>query len=631
MDVRETFIGLRTVWRARDAAGDDMRFFLASLSIPRLLQLLCASFAVGAIALAGFAVSWQWSAMRQDRISELRALTEMVHTLAEKHRQDALAGRMTEAEAKARTIADAIAMRHGHNDYITITSGEGMSIAHPIPSNIGVNLAASPDSHGFYFLKDVMPRAKRDGVAVVEYYFPRASGGEALRKLGVYNFFEEWDWYIGAGLYTDDLEAAGLQSALRFFGVCAGLLVLLSGFAVLVVRAIKRPLLELRANLSDLASGKLEIDIPLANRRHEIGDIGRAVKVLQQTALDKQRTEAALAAERQRQADEAHEAAESAQATVAQQYVAVEGIGDALARLSEGDLTCQIETEFAPAYERLRTDFNAAVGHLQSAMQEIMTHSQAIGQGTGEIASAADDLARRTEQQAASLEQTAAALGEITATVRQTASGSNHAQQVVATTKSEAEQSAKVMQQAVTAMGAIESSARKIGQIIGVIDEIAFQTNLLALNAGVEAARAGEAGRGFAVVATEVRALAQRAAEAAKEIKVLVTTSMQQVEQGVRLVGETGTALGAIQSGVDEINGAIREIAASAAEQANGLAEVNTAVNQMDQMTQQNAAMVEQNTAATHSLSQETNALNTAMARFRIERAPTSRHGRKAA
>jgi methyl-accepting chemotaxis protein len=378
--------------------------------------------------------------------------------------------------------------------------------------------------------------------------------------------------------------------------------------------------LELRANLGDLARGKLDIDIPLAKRAHEIGEIARAVKVLQQASLDKQRTEAALAAERQRQVDAEHEAAEAARATVAEQHVAVEGIGDALARLSEGDLTCEIENEFAPAYERLRTDFNVAVRHLQATVQDIMTHSQAIGQGTGEIASAADDLARRTEQQAASLEQTAVALGEVTTTVRQTAAGSSRAQLVVATTKAEAEQSAKIMQQAVAAMGAIEGSARKIGQIISVIDEIAFQTNLLALNAGVEAARAGEAGRGFAVVATEVRALAQRAAEAAKEIKLLVTTSMQQVEQGVRLVGETGTALGVIQSGVAEINVAISEIAASAAEQANGLAEVNTAVNQMDQMTQQNAAMVEQNTAATHSLSHETEALNTAMARFRIAR-----------
>jgi methyl-accepting chemotaxis protein len=168
-------------------------------------------------------------------------------------------------------------------------------------------------------------------------------------------------------------------------------------------------------------------------------------------------------------------------------------------------------------------------------------------------------------------------------------------------------------------MGEIETSARKIGQIIGVIDEIAFQTNLLALNAGVEAARAGEAGRGFAVVAQEVRALAQRAADAAKEIKVLVSTSMQQVERGVRLVGETGAALRRIQTGIAEINQAVAEIAASAREQAMGLAEVNTAVNQMDQTTQQNAAMVEQSTAATHSLATETAELNRAVGRFRVE------------
>ncbi len=602
-----------------------MRSFLGSLSIPRLLQVLCGSFAIGALALAGFAISWQWEAMKQGRIDQSIAINQTVVGLAKANLQEVVAGHITVDEAKARTIAEVSAMRYGRSDYVSILSGQGVTIYHPVKSEIGKNMTASPDSTGFYFFPDVAPRAKRDGAAPVELHFPRPGGTDSLKKLSVFTYFEPWDWYISTGDYIDDMEAVAWQSAVRFFSVCAGLLVLLGGLAMLIVGAIQRPLLELRANLGDLAAGKLDIDIPLANRRHEIGDIGRAVKVLQRASLDKQHTEAALALERQRQAETDHEAAEAAQATVAQQYVAVEGIGDALARLSEGDLTCEIENEFAPAYERLRTDFNAAIRTLQATVQDIMMHSQAIGQGTGEIASAADDLARRTEQQAASLEQTAAALGEITTTVRQTAAGSSRTQQVVASTKAEAEQSAQIMQQAVAAMGAIEGSARKIGQIIGVIDEIAFQTNLLALNAGVEAARAGEAGRGFAVVATEVRALAQRAAEAAKEIKVLVTTSMQQVEQGVRLVGETGTALGAIQSGVAEINAAISEIAASAAEQANGLAEVNTAVNQMDQMTQQNAAMVEQNTAATHSLSHETQALNAAMARFRIARTPSSR------
>jgi len=241
-----------------------------------------------------------------------------------------------------------------------------------------------------------------------------------------------------------------------------------------------------------------------------------------------------------------------------------------------------------------------------------------IRSGTSEITQAADDLSRRTEQQAASLEQTAAALDEITATVRRTAEGSKHALAVVSKTKTDAEQSGEVVRQAVAAMGGIEKSSQQIGQIIGVIDEIAFQTNLLALNAGVEAARAGDAGRGFAVVASEVRALAQRSAEAAKEIKALISASAQQVGSGVKFVGETGEALSRIVAQVAEINSAVGEIASAAQEQATGLAEVNTAVNQMDQVTQQNAAMVEQSTAASHALAGEAEELARLTGRFQL-------------
>ncbi|MDE1906832.1 MAG: methyl-accepting chemotaxis protein, partial [Rhodospirillales bacterium] len=238
--------------------------------------------------------------------------------------------------------------------------------------------------------------------------------------------------------------------------------------------------------------------------------------------------------------------------------------------------------------------------------------------GTGEIAAAADDLSRRTEQQAASLEETAAALDEITATVRRTAEGASHAHEVVTSAQTDAERSGVVVRDAVAAMSGIETSSQQISNIIGVIDEIAFQTNLLALNAGVEAARAGDAGRGFAVVASEVRALAQRSADAAKEIKSLISASTRQVISGVDLVGQTGTALARIVSQIGEISGVVRQIAASAQEQATGLHEVNAAVNQMDQVTQQNAAMVEQSTAACHSLAQETEKLATLTARFQI-------------
>ncbi|MET3663889.1 methyl-accepting chemotaxis protein [Caulobacter sp. 1776] len=390
------------------------------------------------------------------------------------------------------------------------------------------------------------------------------------------------------------------------------------GGGLLLSSSIAKPVAAMTAAMRRLASGDNAIEVPAVDRADEVGQMAAAVVHFKEAAIAKIQIE--QDAERTRTAAERDRAAndDERRATAAEQAQVVEALASSLSRLAEGDLTCRIEAPFAGRYQQLRDDFNKAVLKLEDAMKAIVSATGGVNAGADEIASASDNLSRRTEQQAASLEETAAALDEITATVRKTASGAKEASQVVATARSDAERSGRIVGQAVAAMTEIETSSSQVSQIIGVIDEIAFQTNLLALNAGVEAARAGEAGRGFAVVAQEVRALAQRSADAAKEIKTLISTSTQQVEAGVDLVGQTGEALSRIVEQVASIDALMKEISASTTEQATGLNEVNSAVNQMDQVVQQNAAMVEEATAATHSLKNEAGNLAELVSRFRV-------------
>ena len=353
-------------------------------------------------------------------------------------------------------------------------------------------------------------------------------------------------------------------------------------------------------------------------RRDEVGAMARSVQVFRDAAKEKERLEEAAAATAHLVEAERERGEAAREAAAASQALVVESVADGLERLSKGDLLYRLNVNFAPEYEKLRMDFNQAMETLEKTIQGISANTQGVRAGAGEITRSSDDLARRTERQAASLEETAAALDEINVTVGKTAQGANEARDVVNTAKSDAERSGAVVRETVTAMQEIETSSKQISNIIGVIDEIAFQTNLLALNAGVEAARAGDAGRGFAVVATEVRALAQRSADAAKEIKTLISASGTQVEAGVRLVGETGKALTRIVEQVNKLSELVGNIACSAQEQATGLGQVNTAVNQMDQVTQQNAAMVEEATAASHALAAEAEELSRLVSQFRV-------------
>ncbi len=383
-------------------------------------------------------------------------------------------------------------------------------------------------------------------------------------------------------------------------------------------RKIAAPLLGLSAAMEELASGSVSVEVAGAQRRDEVGAMARSVQVFKDNALALRTAEAAQQRASAETEAERVRNQQTADAAAREQAFVMEHIATGLTKLAEGDLTYRVDTQFPPAYQRLQSDFNGAITQMEEAMRTIVHAANSIGSGSDEIASAADDLSRRSEQQAASLEETAAALDEITATVKRSSAGAVEASRVVTSTRADAERSSVVVRGAVEAMNQIEKSSQSISQIIGVIDEIAFQTNLLALNAGVEAARAGDAGRGFAVVAQEVRALAQRSADAAKEIKTLISTSTQQVGQGVSMVGQTGEALQAIVGKVSEIDALVSEIAAGGAEQATGLNEVNAAVNQMDQTVQQNAAMVEQSTAASYALKGEANGLMQMIGRFQV-------------
>jgi methyl-accepting chemotaxis protein len=389
--------------------------------------------------------------------------------------------------------------------------------------------------------------------------------------------------------------------------------------ALLFTRSISRPIIELTRTMRELATGDLTVEPAHATERTEIGEMARAVLVFRDAAIENARLEAE--AQRQRElAAQAQTDSQRAQreAIDHEREIVADSVGSGLSRLAAKDLRYRMSSDIPEAYRKLQSDFNAAINQLETAMSTVAQRGGAIRIGSGEIASATDDLSRRTEQQAASLEEAAATLGEATAMVRRTAESTAHARGVAEGAQRDAEQSGAVIRRAVAAMGAIEKSSQQVGQIIGVIDEIAFQTNLLALNAGVEAARAGDAGRGFAVVASEVRALAQRSAEAAKEIKALISTSTEQVSQGVALVAETGGSLERIVGKVTEINEIVCQIAEGAKEQAMAIETVNGAISDMDRATQQNAAMAQQSTAASHALSEEAQKLAALIEEFEI-------------
>ncbi|MBY6243179.1 methyl-accepting chemotaxis protein [Methylosinus sp. Sm6] len=410
----------------------------------------------------------------------------------------------------------------------------------------------------------------------------------------------------------------------------AGILVIaacVAGGCVFLRRRFVTPIVALADHVTRLARGEHDEPPPYAGRRDEIGLINGAVAVFREW-MEKTRLAEARAAEMSAEAAARQKDKEAGAKWYIENrdfFFSEYTIG--MDRLAAGDLEARLDKEFIKDYEALRARFNSAAERMQQAMRSIAVRSGAIGESTREIARAAEDLSQRNEQQAATLAQTASAVHSITDTVKKTADSAVEAREIVGAAKTGAVKSEKIVGDAIEAMSGIEKSSSQIGQIIGVIDEIAFQTNLLALNAGVEAARAGDAGKGFAVVATEVRALAQRSAEAAKEIKELIAASDAKVQDGVALVAQTGSSLRLIVDQVNKIDAVVTDIAASAEAQSRGLREINTAVQEIDQVTQKNAAMSEETHAASRSLAEDSVELMTLVSRFKIgEIEPPRRH-----
>ncbi len=316
--------------------------------------------------------------------------------------------------------------------------------------------------------------------------------------------------------------------------------------------------------------------------------------------------------------EEAEKIVEAERARVAQeQQLVMDAVANRLDLLASGDLSATISASFPPAYTRLRDSMNAATADLDRLVANVSMVTAQIAQGASEIRSASDDLAKRTEQQASALEQNASTTRNLTVAIQKTATDANGTRNTIEETQAFAEEGGCVVSRAVDAMTEIEKSANEIGQIISVIDGIAFQTNLLALNAGVEAARAGESGRGFAVVANEVRALAQRSADAASSIRSLIQTSGQQVVHGVQLVGKTGEVLGDIVQQISIVSTSISGIAEAAGSQSIALSQVSGSFGKLDTVTQQNAAMVEESNAAAHHLSRAADDLRHLVSQFK--------------
>jgi methyl-accepting chemotaxis protein len=599
------------------------------------LYLLVGLFAIGCAALAAALIWLQSQRAYQARMHTLEQLVTAATGVLAAHKDLADSGQMPVDQAKQRALSVLRKMWYGPNDYFVVRERSGVSLLNPSrPEREGKSQDDVPDSHGFFFSRELTNLIQGPaGEGFVTFYTLKPDTKQDAQKTSFITLYKPWDWGVTTGVFTDDLAAETHAAMLEAALITLVLVGLLGGIAIWQARAIVGPLGRLRVAMAELAEGR-DISEPLdTERKDEIGAMAKTVQVFRDNAAAL-KTAQAEAAEQQRAAaaarersDEARKRDEEARAQVSKQVAdVVEALGAGLDRLAEGDLTCNLEAKFAPEYQKVQNDFNAAVDRLRQTVGAIAASTREVSSAAAEISTSTTDLSQRTKEQAASIEETSASMEQMSATVRKNAENAQQANDLTKATCSVADRGGKVVTEAVEAMARIEDSSRKIADIIGVIDEIARQTNLLALNAAVEAARAGDAGRGFAVVASEVRSLAQRSAQAAKEIKDLINNSSGHVRTGVELVNRAGASLTEIVESVNRVAAIVGDIANASNEQATGLDQINKALTQLDEVTQQNSALVEENAATAKTLESQSAAMGERVDFFRLdERAAAAR------
>lgn len=643
---------------------------MPDLSFIRAPVRIYAIVAVAMIMIIGFAAAMQLRArdrLYEDRAAEVGNVVQMGVSVAQRYFDLVKEGAMPEAEAKAAALEIIADLRFEGGNYLFAIDQQGVLLAHGASDRlIGKDVSRTEDVNGVLFVEALMKSIKDTGGGEVRYLYalPGAAEDDApVPKMTVGQEFVPWKWSIAAGVYLDKVEAT-LAGELRLaLMVLAGCLVVLSGVSYVIARSVTLPLSALNARMTGLAAGDLTSPIPHARARDELGAMARAVAVFQENArrveqMGAEKTEAerktaeARRALMQRLGVEFGVVAEAAvhgeftrriDARFGEEELdllagnlnrlmeTVEAglteVSRALGGLAEGDLSTRMNGKFEGAFARVQDDANGLGSKLEGMVRDIQEAAQAIGAGSASVLEGATSLQSRTVSQAAALEETSATMEEMSANIASSADNAAQAQAAAAESNACAKDGGEIVDEAVTAMTAIEDSAAKIGDIVSVINSIAFQTNLLALNAAVEAARAGEAGKGFAVVAAEVRTLAQRSAEAASDIKGLIETSAKNVVEGADSVRRSGEALALIISSSASVRGLMEQIASAGKEQASGVADVTSTVSHLDGVTQENAVLADRSAAESREIAEVTQQLVELVSFFRVggQNAPARR------